>query len=391
MNYDGEVLIHAGITTDDISKDVKEVSGELGGLGKVLQKLGFKISNAMSKPVTGTVKQIKKDIEDCAKALEKYRAQLYKAQDDKKPFDRQAASMDAERDAARWRLEQLKAQQKAAQKALELPEGRMATASELDAYMDAQARLPQINEDLSQQQAKVDALEKKWKGVCDKIDKYELKIDQAKQLIAANEQKAAELAEELKEAEEASQGINENSKPVSKDMDKMSKKVSAFGSRLKSIVMGAFIFNGISAGLRELTSYFGSVLKTNQAFTAELSKLKGALLTAFQPIYNAVAPALTQLIRLLTSAVLAVAQFFAAISGTSLKDSAASAKNLYEEAKALDSVGSAAKRPANPWQALMRSTPCKILMHPVAAQAAPEQQSRTFLLGTGMKLPAKAL
>ena len=344
MKYDGEVLIHAGITTDDISKDVKEVSGELGGLGKVLQKLGFKISNAMSKPVTGTVKQIKKDIDDCAKALEKYQAQLYKAQDDKKPFDRQAASMDAERDAARWRLEQLKAQQKAAQKALELPEGRMATASELDAYMDAQARLPQINEDLAQQQAKVDALEKKWKSVCDKIDKYELKINQAKQLIADNEQKAAELADELKEAEEASRGLHENSKPISKDMDKMSKKVSAFGSRLKSIVMGAFIFNGISAGLRELTSYFGSVLKTNQAFTAELSKLKGALLTAFQPIYNAVAPALTQLIRLLTSAVLAVAQFFAAISGTSLEANAEAAKGLYEQANALDSVGGAAKK-----------------------------------------------
>lgn len=343
MKYDGEVLIHAGITTDDISKDVKEVSGELGGLGKVLQKLGFKISNAMSKPVTGTVKQIKKDIDDCAKALEKYRAQLQKAEADKSPWMDKAKAIDADMRREMTVLEDLIGQRDEINDLLRTVDlSNPANSARYDT--NVKPEIERLNAEIDQQQAKVNVLKDQWRENNEQIDKYVKQIDQANQLIAANEQKAAELADELKEAEKAAEGVRKNNKSASGEMDKMGKTVRSFGSRLKSIVMGAFIFNGISAGLRELTSYFGSVLKTNQAFTAELSKLKGALLTAFQPIYNAVAPALTQLIKLLTSAVLAVAQFFAAISGTSLEANAEAAKDLYEQANALDSVGGAAKK-----------------------------------------------
>ena len=104
------------------------------------------------------------------------------------------------------------------------------------------------------------------------------------------------------------------------------------------------IFNGISAGLREFTSYLGQALKTNDAFRTELAQLKGALLTAFQPIYNAVAPALTSLMQILTTATLVVAQFFATLTGTTLEASASAAAGLYEEANGLKAVGSAAKK-----------------------------------------------
>ncbi len=158
---------------------------------------------------------------------------------------------------------------------------------------------------------------------------------------------AAELAKTPKDARKAAnetKRLAKNAKGSKKEFGALGKSVNSFTSRLKSITMGALLFNGISAGLREFTSYLGTTLKTNKDFTSELSRLKGTLLTAFQPIYNAISPALTYLIRLLTGATLAVAEFFASITGTTIESSAEAAKGLYEEANALESVGKTAEK-----------------------------------------------
>ena len=344
MHYDGAVLINTEIGTEDLEKDIKEVSGELGGLKGVLQKFGKTIADAFSKPVARASKEVQKDIDDCAKAIERYRAQIQKAQAAKLPFEEQTREMGAELDEAQRKLAQLQAQKAAAEKAMQLPEGRAPTGDEINAFIEAQTQLPGIQAEIEKQQAAVDNLEKKWNATCDKVDKYNNEIRQSEDLIAASEAKAEELAKELKEAEAAAKGLKKNSKDTQGGMDKAGKSVRSFTSRLKSIALGALVFNGISAGLRTMTDHFGKCLKTNDAFATALSQLKGALLTAFQPIYQAVAPALTYLTKLLTAAVLAVARLFATLTGTSLEASADAAENLYEEAEALDQVGSSAKK-----------------------------------------------
>lgn len=344
MHYDGAVLINTELGTEDLEKDIKEVEGELGGLKSVLQKFGKAITDAFSKPVARASKEVQKDIDDCAKAIERYRAQTQKAQAAKLPFEEQTRQMGAELDEAQRKLAQLQAQKAAAEKAMQLPEGRAQTGDEISAYLEAQAQLPAIQAEIEKQQAAVDNLEKKWNAACDKVDKYNSEIRQSEDLIAASEAKAEELAKELKEAEAAAKGLKKNSKDTQGGMDKAGKSVRSFTSRLKSIVLGALVFNGISAGLREMTDHFGKCLKTNDAFTAALAQCKGALLTAFQPIYQAVAPALTYLTKLLTAAVLAVARFFATLTGTTIEASADAAENLYNEAEALDKVGSSAKK-----------------------------------------------
>ena len=344
MHYDGAVLINTELGTEDLEKDIKEVSGELGGLKGVLQKFGKTIADAFSKPVARASKEVQKDIDDCAKAIERYRAQIQKAQAAKLPFEEQTREMGAELDEAQRKLAELQAQKATAEKAMQLPEGRAQTGDEISAYLEAQAQLPAIQAEIEKQHAAVDNLEKKWNAACDKVDKYNNEIRQSEDLIAANEAKAEELAKELKEAEAAAKGLKKNSKDTQSGMDKAGKSVRSFTSRLKSIALGALVFNGISAGLRTMTDHFGKCLKTNDAFTTALSQCKGALLTAFQPIYQAVAPALTYLTKLLTAAVLAVARLFATLTGTSLEASADAAENLYEEAEALDQVGSSAKK-----------------------------------------------
>jgi hypothetical protein len=112
---------------------------------------------------------------------------------------------------------------------------------------------------------------------------------------------------------------------------------------LREILSGALVFNLLSAGLREMTSYFGAALKSNNEFSTSFARLKGALLTAFQPIYEVVLPALIQLMRILTALVQVVGNFFAAITGKSSAQMAKNAKALNKEAAAIGGVGDAAE------------------------------------------------
>ena len=95
--------------------------------------------------------------------------------------------------------------------------------------------------------------------------------------------------------------------------------------------------------MSEVTKYFGSALKANTAFSKSFAKLKGALLIAFQPIYEYVVPAITTLINLLTRAVQAIGQFLAAITGKSYSAMAQNAAGLHELAAGYDEAGGAAK------------------------------------------------
>ena len=180
-----------------------------------------------------------------------------------------------------------------------------------------------------------DAWAAKRMAVYDRLEtareKLSLEIAHAVQKEAAAEQKAAERVARAKQ------------KAQDKQYRDATKGARRFNSRLREIVSGALVFNLISAGLRSVTRYFGSALKSNKEFATSFSQLKGALLTAFQPIYEVVAPAIIYLMRLLTAAAQAVGQFFARISGKSYSEMQKNAESLYNEANAIDAVGGAAK------------------------------------------------
>lgn len=343
-NHDGKVVISTALDNSGVDKGLKEVAGEFGGLKNVLDKSSAAISEAMSKPVSQACAKIRKDIEAAQKQIERYQQQIQKSESAKMPLTEQAEQLGAELDAAKRKLAELQAQQQAAGNLLSAPQNRELSPAELGTYLDVYEQKPKLDESVIQQQAQVDKLQKSWDKVNNEIDSYNSKIDQAGREVTEQKSKVTELTKKLDVAEKEAKQLRANASGAKKEFSAMSKPVNSFVSRLKSITMGALLFNGISAGLRVFTSYLGKSLKTNENFTKELSQLKGALLTAFQPIYNAIAPAVTYLIRLLTGATLAVADFFAAITGTTIESSAEAAKGLYEEANALESVGKTAEK-----------------------------------------------
>ena len=111
-------------------------------------------------------------------------------------------------------------------------------------------------------------------------------------------------------------------------------------------VMSALVFSVIYKGLSLLREQVGSYLMVNEQFSTALRRLQGVLLTAFQPIYDMVVPALTTLVNALTHAIAVLAQFFAGLFGTTAKKAQTNAKALYGEATALKATGKAAEEAA---------------------------------------------
>jgi len=133
---------------------------------------------------------------------------------------------------------------------------------------------------------------------------------------------------------------------IVKNMNIFSKLSVSLGrtfKRLGSTIKQAFVFSVICQGLSLIRQQMGSYLMVNAQFSTALRQLQGVLLTAFQPIYDAVVPALTTLMNVLSRVIATITQFTAALFGTTAKQAQKNAEALHKEANALKETGSAAE------------------------------------------------
>ncbi len=117
--------------------------------------------------------------------------------------------------------------------------------------------------------------------------------------------------------------------------------------RLGSMIRRVFVFSVITAGLRAVREQMSQYLKLNDQFYIALGQIKGALLTAFQPIYDVAVPALATLLNHLTNLIAASAEFIATLFGTTAKQAQDNAKSLYEQAQAAEEAGEAVEEEGN--------------------------------------------
>lgn len=269
---------------------------------------------------------VEKDLKEAKRKIEKANKDISQAETAKMPLLEDAKKLGVELDVAKEKLAQLQAQQEAAAAAL--------SGSDPNAYIEAAAVKPKIDFSVTSQQKEVDRLQTQWDKINNKVDKYDQKIEKAKITITEQTEKAGQLSAQL------TKGGNGMAKAMAK-VDATTKKIQ---KRLLSLALSALVFSAISQGLREVREYMGAALKSNEEYTAQLAKLKGAMLTAFQPIYEFLVPVLISLMKLATGAMQAVARVAAFFGGKSTAEYAANAKALHEEAKAIEETGDAAKK-----------------------------------------------
>ena len=129
---------------------------------------------------------------------------------------------------------------------------------------------------------------------------------------------------------------------------KKSKKANdGFGGSFKRIFKAMSLFTiglyAIRSGMRSLTSYVSTTLKTNKQFTNSLNEIKSNLQTAFTPIYQAMLPAINSLMSALARATAYISAFISTIFGKSLSASKQATSSLNEARDSISGVGSSAK------------------------------------------------
>ena len=269
---------------------------------------------------------VEKDLRELERKIRRSQEAISKAENAKLPLVKQLDEAKKKLDEARSALAGFKADLAATQAATKSKDPAEAMA--------ATAALPEARAMVAAQEKEVEKLQKNWTIINDRVAGYDRKIQQANTDIERNKAKAGELAAQMN-----SGGIK-----MQAAFDKARNSANRFGKRLLEIAKGALVFNVVSSILRGVVNYMGKVLKSNSEYTAQLAKLKGALLTAFQPIYEFVLPGVLAIMRVLTAIAQVVANVLSFLFGKTAKESANNAKALNAEAKAIDGVGSAAKK-----------------------------------------------
>lgn len=169
--------------------------------------------------------------------------------------------------------------------------------------------------------------------------KLEMEVAIAAQKEAAAEEKATARKVKAAEKEAAAEA-----RAQKKRMKEAFKGLDRAKMRLSEIALGSIVYNTVGQAILAMTKYVGAALKSNDQFTASFARLKGALLTAFQPIYEVVLPALISLMNVLSAVITVIGRFFAALAGKSYSQMQKNAEALHEQAAGIGAVGSAAKK-----------------------------------------------
>ena len=270
--------------------------------------------------------QVAKDLKAVENQIRKSQEAISKAETKKLPLVKQSEELGVKLDEAKAKAEALK-QELETMKIEQTGEDPLAA-------IEAYTRIPEIQEDLKNSEAEVMKLQKQWDGINDKVDSYDKEILNANKDIERATEKAAELNRQLS---------TPNQKKNLAAFQKIEKAGTKFNRRLWEIGKSALIFNAVSTGLRKVIYYMGAALRTNAEYNTQLAQLKGAWLTAFQPIYEFVLPGLLTIMRVLTAIGNAVANVLSFLGGKTATQSAKNAQALNEQAAAIDGVGNAAE------------------------------------------------
>lgn len=178
-----------------------------------------------------------------------------------------------------------------------------------------------------------------WENMLSKVKKS---AEAAGKLLAAAVKGGAALAGKAVSAAGRVLPMVREMNGAAKVADALRSKLERLGDTLKRALVFSIAYRGISMLRQEMGAY----LMVNQQFVSALAQIRGVLLTAFQPIYEAVVPALATLMNWLAGAIATVSQFIAALFGTTAKKAQKNAAALYQQAHAVKSVGGAAKEAA---------------------------------------------
>lgn len=252
--------------------------------------------------------QAQKDLNMLTKKIDALNDKIASKKQERMPLVEQAKKLGVELDAAKSTLDHMQS----------------GTEFFPTATIDAQA-------------TKVKALQKEWDTAQTNVEKVDASINKMTGDLNRSQEKAGALSARLV-------GAGDGTNYMAAAVDRADKYMNRFVTRVKGLARRVFVFTLITMALRSMRDWFGKIIKTNSEATAAIAKLKGALLTLAQPLVNVIIPAFTAVVNVLARIITSIAKVISLLFGSTIDKSAESAESLYNEQKAIEGVGSAAKK-----------------------------------------------
>lgn len=290
---DGEIIIETDIDTKKARTELKRLETRIEGLK---EKIDAK--QTARNAIAEKLKAAAAEAEEARKAVELLQAEVAQSQRNLRTEDLSATQRKQMSDELRYQTTELNRQQRS----------------------------------LAQKEATVTRLETQERQMTSDIAHQTQSLD-----------KSQRSAEALTNQIQKSSGAGAT---MRQQMEGAADSVNRFKRRLSRLAKQVLIFTVAARALSALRDWLGGVIKSNGELSAKMAKLKGAFLTAVQPILNAVIPAFSKLLDVLTRVVSAVASVVSLFFGTTAEAAADQAEDLNREQEAIEGVGSAAKTAA---------------------------------------------
>lgn len=324
MKADGSVIIDTQINEDGIKAGSENINKALKNMAASTADLNDKARIA-----------IEKQINSVSKMNQQYTAQLQKVEELRQKIEemRKEEVPTQEYSALTAEIEKLeKSLDAVIEKEIKFVETGGNTES--SAFKRMEYDIDQLNAKLDTARAKKKALEDSGgaytpmmntdsgAAAVQRLEQEEQKLDnmnnQLNTSYKALNQKVSEYREKMEEAGKETEKTSKKTKNATKSIVPFSKSILSLGKMVKLMLVRQAIRAMISAakeGLQNLAQYSKSVNKDMSMLMSSMTRLKNSFATAFAPILSVVAPILSKFIDMISRAVTAVGQFFAALTG----------------------------------------------------------------------------
>jgi|GEM_PF-4189828 len=138
--------------------------------------------------------------------------------------------------------------------------------------------------------------------------------------------------------------IKDGVNALGKNITGLAKNIGTLTNNILNAAKSTVVFKAMQGAINDVTSLITQWITINKDFTDSLNAIRVNLLTAFMPIVQTITPIILTFMQLLAQFSAVLAQFMATVFGSTYTKARDAAKGLYDQAKAINAVGAAAKK-----------------------------------------------
>lgn len=368
---DGHIRIDFDVGSDKAVKDINAIKKSLDGLKDRFKNLGNSVESAFTSTSVDTF------YSKMAKSEEAIRRQEIAVEKLENRMEKQLLSEVKKREDEIAELERFG---KGLYKSVESLADEYVKTGDKKYYDIAEQQVKKVNEvrkkvkELKTELETLKAnseLSKEFAILAQEIELGNDKLQRMKSELKDNEEKFNEVQSASKNA---TTEISKGAEKSTSMFEKMGNKMQQTLNRIKRIALSAFVFNVIRKGLSQLNKFLQANLMQNKQFANSMAQVKGNLLVAFAPIYDAVLPALNAMAKALATVTSHLASFTSALFGKTVAQSKKSAKAIYSNASAINATSKAMKKASKETKKAERSLASFDKLNILSAKHAEENE-----------------